>query len=83
MVILFGIDFQLKKWLILNLKLLRRFIIKLQVFKKVITDTSDIPLKKSNDKDREIYNKILESLDFENCRAIRGESKSGNINNIK
>ena len=44
---------------------------------KVSTDTSNIPLKKLNDKDRERFNKILESLDFEKYRAIRGESKSG------
>ena len=44
---------------------------------KVLTDTSNIPLKKLNDKDREIFNKKLESLDFEKYRAIRGESKSG------
>ena len=43
---------------------------------KVLTDTSNIPLKKLNDKDREIFNNILESLYFENYRAIRGESKS-------
>ena len=34
--------------------------------KKVITDTSNIPLKKLNDKDKEIFVNILESLDFEN-----------------
>ena len=44
---------------------------------KVLTDTSNIPLKKLNDQDREISNNILESLTFENYKAIRGESKSG------
>ena len=44
---------------------------------KVLTDTSSIPLKKLKDKDRKILNKILESLDFENYIAMRGESKSG------
>ena len=29
-----------------------------------------------NDKDRETYKNILESLDFENYKAIRGETKS-------
>ena len=44
---------------------------------KLLTDTSSIPLKKLNDKDREIFKSILESLDFENYKAIRCESKSG------
>ena len=40
----------------------------------VFTNTSNfLPLKKLNDKDSEIYKKILESLDFENYKAIRGE----------
>ena len=42
---------------------------------KVLTDTSSKPLKKLNDRGREIFNKILESLDFEKYKAIRGESK--------
>ena len=42
----------------------------------VFTDTSNVPLKKLNDKDREIYKNISESLDFENYKAIRGETKS-------
>ena len=33
---------------------------------KVLTDTSNIHLKNLNDKDREIFKSILESLDFEN-----------------
>ena len=44
---------------------------------KILTDTSNIPLKKINGKDREICINILESLDFENYQAKRGESKSG------
>ena len=32
-------------------------------------------MNKLKDKDREIFNNILESLDFENYKAIRGESK--------
>ena len=44
---------------------------------KVLTNTSNIPLKKLNDQDKEIFLNILESLNFENYNAIRGESKSG------
>ena len=44
---------------------------------KVLAETSNIPLKKLNDKDNDIFINILESLDFENYKAIRGESKSG------
>ena len=33
-------------------------------------------MKKLNNKDGDIFNNILESLDFENYKAIRGESKS-------
>ena len=44
---------------------------------KVLTETSNIPLKKLNDKDNDIFINILESLDFENYKEIRGESKSG------
>ena len=46
-------------------------------FQKVLIDKSNIPLKKLNDKDREIFINILESLDFESYKAILGESKSG------
>ena len=44
---------------------------------KVLTDTSNLPLKKLNDQDREIFINILESLNFEKYKAIRDESKSG------
>jgi len=44
---------------------------------KVLTDTSNIPLKKLNYKDREIYGIILKSLSFENYKPVRGETKSG------
>ena len=44
---------------------------------KVLTDTSNIPNKKLNDQGREIFNNILESLDFKNYKPVRGESKSG------
>ena len=40
-------------------------------------------MKKLNDKDREILNNILESLDFANSKAIRGESKSGRYKHSK
>ena len=52
-------------------------------FQKVLTDTSNIPMKNLNDEDREIFIKILESLDFENYKAIRGESKSGRYKQSK
>ena len=44
-------------------------------FQKVLSNSSNKPLKKINDKDREILDNILQSLDFENYKAIRGESK--------
>ena len=44
---------------------------------KVLTDTSNKPMKKLNDQDREIFINVLESLHFENFKAIRGEPKSG------
>ena len=44
---------------------------------KVLTDTSNIPMKKLKDEDREIFNNILESLNFEIYKAIRVEFKSG------
>ena len=44
---------------------------------KALTETSNKPLKKIKDKDREISNNIFESPNFENYKAIRGESKSG------
>ena len=39
---------------------------------KVLTETSNIPLKKLNDQPNDIFINILESLDFENYEAIRG-----------
>ena len=44
---------------------------------KALIDTSNISMKKLNDEDRDIVNKILESVDFKNYKAKRGESKSG------
>ena len=40
-------------------------------------------MKKLNDQDRQIFISILESLDFEKYKAIRGESKSGRYKNSK
>ena len=42
-------------------------------FQKVLTDTSNTPLNKFNDEDREKINNILECLDFVNYKALRGE----------
>ena len=50
---------------------------------KVLTDTSNTPLKKLNNQDRDIYCNILETLDFEKYKAIRGESKSGRYKQSK
>ena len=50
---------------------------------KVLTDTSNIPIKKLNDQDREIFNNILESLDFKNYKPVRDESKSGRYKQSK
>ena len=52
-------------------------------FQKVLTDTSNIPIKKVNDQAREIFNNILESLDFKNYKPVRGESKSGRYKQSK
>ena len=41
-------------------------------FRKVLTDTSKIPIKQLNDQDRGIFINILESLNFESYEAIRG-----------
>ena len=40
-------------------------------------------MKKVYDKDRKIFNNILESLDFENYKPIRGESKTGRYKKSK
>ena len=50
---------------------------------KVFTQTSNIPLKKLNNQGREVYNNILETLDFENYKPISGESKSGRYKESK
>ena len=43
---------------------------------KILTDTSNVPLKSSNDKDNEKFIKFSENLDFGNLKAIPGECKS-------
>ena len=48
---------------------------------EVLTETSNIPLKKLTDKDREIFINISQSIDFENYKAVRGESKSSRYKN--
>ena len=54
-----------------------------QGIQKVLTDTANIPIKKLNGQDREIFNNILESLDFKNYKPVRGESKSGRYKRSK
>ena len=43
----------------------------------VFTQTSNIPLKKVNDQEMEIYKNILETLDFDNYKPKSGETESG------
>ena len=50
---------------------------------KVLTDTSNIPLKKLNDKEKEKFINVLESLGFGIDKAIRSESKSGRYKQSK
>ena len=40
---------------------------------KVFTETSNRPLKKLNDGEKEIYKNILEDLNFENYKPVSGE----------
>ena len=54
-----------------------------QGIQKVVTDTSNIPIKKLNDQDRETYNNILESLNLKKYKPVRGESKSGRYKQSK
>ena len=49
----------------------------------VFTQSSNIPLKKLNNREREIYNNIWETIDFEIYKPIRGESKSGRYEQSK
>ena len=50
---------------------------------KVLFDTSNIPMKKLNHKDRESFNNISKHLDLENYEAIRSESKTGRYKHSK
>ena len=50
---------------------------------KVFAQTSNIPLKKLNNQEREVYNNVLETLAFENYKPISGESKSGRYKQSK
>ena len=60
-----------------KLKINEKFFNITRDIQKVLTDTSNKPMKKLNDQDREIFIYVLESLHFENYKAIRGEPKSG------
>ena len=50
---------------------------------KVLTDTINIPVKNLNNQDRAKFINILESLNFENYKSIRGESKSSRYTQSK
>ena len=54
-----------------------------QGIQKVLTDKTKISIKKLSNQDRETFNNILESLDFKNYKATRGESKSGRYKQSK
>ena len=54
-----------------------------QGIQKVLTDTSNIPIKKLIGQDREIFNNILERPDFKKYKPVRGESKSGRYKQSK
>ena len=60
-----------------KLKIYEKFHNITPIIQKVLSETSNNPLKKLKDKDNENFLNILESLDFEKYKAIRGESKSG------
>ena len=54
-----------------------------QGIQNVFTETSNIALKELNNQEREIYNNILETLDFENYKPKSGQSKSGRYKQSK
>ena len=54
-----------------------------QGVQNVFTQTSNVPLKKLDNQERDKYNKNLETLDFENYKPTRGESKSGRYKQSK
>ena len=65
-----------------KLKFIEKICDKIPGFQKVLTDKSNILVKKLNDQDREIIINFLQSFDIENYKAISGEVKSGRINNL-
>ena len=44
---------------------------------KILTDTTNVPLQMLNDQDTEMFINILENLDSEKYKPIRGEPKPG------
>ena len=50
---------------------------------KVFTQTSNLPLEKLNDQEREIYKKILETPSFEKYKPKFRENKSGRYKTSK
>ena len=54
-----------------------------QGIQNVFTQSSNTPLKKINNRERDTFNNILETLDFEKYKPIRGESKSGRYKQSK
>ena len=50
---------------------------------KVLTETSNKPIKQLNDEDREVFNNILEILNFAKYKPISGEPKSGRYKQSK
>ena len=53
------------------------------IFKSVFTSTPNTPLKKLNDKDRQIYNNILHCLNFKKYKPIRGQTELAGYKNSK
>ena len=50
---------------------------------KVLSDASNLPMKKLNDQDKQIFIIFFENLDSENRKAIRDEPKSGRYRQSK
>ena len=83
MVVFFGMVFHLKRTGGNKLNINEKIYDITPGIEKVLNDTSNIPLKKINDKDREKFSNDLESLDLEKNKAIRGDSKSGRYKHSK
>ena len=66
-----------------KLKIIEKFHDIAPGIQKLLTDTTNVPIKKLNDQDREMFINILESLHFENYKAIRGESEPGRYKQSK